>query len=201
VGIWIGLAVAAAAAGAFTVSRPFPYIAPFIVLPLAAVALLAAVSPVWRAALLGAPTQLLIGLNVNRIFGVFFLLLAATGRLSGPFPASAGWGDIAVGFLAIPALWLAARPARGGRSLISAWNTLGALDLIVAIALGVASAPGSPLQIFDAYPGSTALQLLPWALIASVLVPLYLVLHVIRFAQLRATTTHGACGPVLTRAV
>jgi hypothetical protein len=41
----------------------------------------------------GFPPPLLIGLNAGRVFGVFFLLLAATGRMGGPFPFSAGWGE------------------------------------------------------------------------------------------------------------
>jgi hypothetical protein len=185
VGLWVGLAAAFGGAGLFTVSRPFPYIAPFVVFPLVATAALVAVSPVWRAALLGLPAPLLIGLNVNRIFGVFFLLLAAAGRLSGPFPISAGWGDIAVGVLALPALWLALQGTRGGRSLLAAWNLLGILDLVAAVALGITSVEGSPLQILSVGVGSTAMQMLPWSFIPSVLVPFYLILHGILFVQLR----------------
>jgi len=185
VGLWVGLAAASAASGLFTVSRPFPHIGLFVVFPLVATAALAALSPGWRTALLGLPTPLLVGLNVSRIFGVFFLLLAAAGRLSGPFPYSAGWGDIIVGVLALPALWLAVRPSQRGQSLLAAWNLFGALDLVVAVALGVASAQGSPLQVFDAAPGSTAVQMLPWSFIPAVLVPFYLIVHAILFAQLR----------------
>jgi hypothetical protein len=185
VGLWVGLAAAFGGAGLLTVSRPFPYIGPFVVFPLVAIAALVAVSPAWRAALLGLPAPLLIGLNVNRVFGVFFLLLAAAGRLSGPFPISAGWGDIAVGVLALPALWLSLQGARGGRSLLAAWNLLGILDLVVAVALGITSVEGSPLQILSVGVGSTAVQMLPWSFIPSVLVPLYLILHGILFVQLR----------------
>jgi hypothetical protein len=184
-GLWIGLAAASAAIGLFTVSRPFPYIGLFVAFPLVAIASLAVLSPSWRMALLNLPTPLLVGLNVSRVFGVFFLFLAAAGRLSGPFPISAGWGDIATGLLAVPALWLALRPSQDSTSFLAAWNIFGALDLVVAVTLGVTSAQGSPVQFFEGPAGSTAVQMLPWAFIPSVLVPFYLIMHAILFVQLR----------------
>jgi hypothetical protein len=184
-GLWIGLAAASADTGVFAAATPFPIIGLFLAAPLLAVAALAYLSPAWRAALLALPTPLLVGLNLSRPIGLFFLLLAAEGRLSGPFPIAAGWGDILVGALALPALLVALRPSRGGRSFLAVWNGLGALDLIVAVVLGVTSAQGSPLQLFDVGAGSAAVQFMPWALIPAVLVPLYLTVHAILFAQLR----------------
>jgi hypothetical protein len=192
VGLWIGLAAASATTGLFTLSRPFPYIGLFVVFPLLAAAALAAMSPTWRAALLGLPAPLLIGLNVSRVFGVLFLVLAAAGRLSGPFPISAGWGDIITGVLAVPALWLALRPSHEGQSLLAGWNIFGALDLVVAVTLGITSAQNSPLQVFDVGAGSTAIQMLPWAFVPTILVPFYLILHGILFVKLRwAATPEG----------
>ena len=189
IGLWVGLAAASANIGLF--AGPAPYIGFFVAFPLLAIAALAFASPIWRAALLNLPAPLLIGLNASRLFGVFFLLLAASGRLSGPFPASAGWGDIITGALAIPALWLALRPASSGRSFIAAWNAFGAADLVVAIALGVSSAQGSPVQLFDVGAGSTAMQMLPWAFVPTVLVPFYLIMHAILYVQLRQAAKLG----------
>jgi hypothetical protein len=198
-GLWIGLAAASAATGLFTVSRPFPCIGLFVAFPLVATAVLAIISPAWRAALLGLPIPLLVGLNVSRVFGVFFLILAAAGRLSGPFPISAGWGDIATGLLAVPALWLASHPSQDSASLLAAWNIFGALDLILAVALGVTSAQGSPLQIFEGAAGSTAVQMLPWAFIPSVLVPFYLIVHAILFVQLRQAARPDHVNRLITK--
>ena len=83
VGVWIGLASAFASSGLLAVAKPFPYIGAFVVLPLVAAAALAASSPQWRAALIGLPMPLLVGLNIGRLLGVLFLLLAAEGRLGG----------------------------------------------------------------------------------------------------------------------
>jgi hypothetical protein len=135
------------------------------------------------------PMPLLIAINAWRVAGVFFLLLAAEGRLAGPFPYSAGWGDIITGVLALPVAWLALR--RAGDWMVYAWNVFGALDLVVALTLGVISANGSPLQIIHAGAGSEDAQILPWALIPTVVVPMLLISHAVVFAQLRARRVAG----------
>jgi hypothetical protein len=68
---------------------------------------------------------------------------------------------------------------------VAGWNIFGALDLIAAVALGITSAQNSPLQVFDVGAGSTAVQMLPWSFIPTVLVPFYLIVHGILFVQLR----------------
>ena len=112
-GAWVGLASGLGAAGQLAFApNPLPLIGVLFAVPLLAVGILALGSRSARAALLGIPTPLLIGLNSLRVFGVLFLLLAATGRLSGPFPYFAGLGDIVTGALALP---LALSIARSGR--------------------------------------------------------------------------------------
>jgi hypothetical protein len=183
-GLWIGLAAAAGGAEWFAISRPFPIIAPFVATPLLAAALLAAVSPGARRALLALPLPLLVGLNVGRVFAVLFLLLAMDGRLSGPFPYFAGLGDIITGLAALLVMRLAREPGRSSVAM-HAWNAFGMADLVVAITLGVTSAANSPLQIFAA-PGAQAMQHLPFAFVPAVLVPLWMIIHGIVFARLRA---------------
>jgi hypothetical protein len=159
-----------------------PAIGTMIALPLVATAVAASISPSVRASLLAMPMPFLIGLNVWRVAGGFFLLLAAEGRLAGPFPTSAGWGDIITGVLALPVAWLALRGQ--GRALVWSWNAFGMLDLVAAVAFGIISANGSPLQIINAGEGSEAVQVLPWSLIPTVLVPMFLIVHGIIFARL-----------------
>jgi hypothetical protein len=183
-GVWIGLCAAVAAAGMLAIAKPFPVIGIFVGLPLAA-ALAATAWPAARQAMLSVPMPLMIGLNVGRVFAVLFLLLAVEGRLAGPFPHFAGWGDIITGAAAVPLLWLTAGAADKHTAAIAVWDLFGAADLVLAIALGVMSAAGSPLQIFHAAPGSEAMQYPPWSFVPTVLVPFWLVLHVIIWAQLR----------------
>lgn len=185
-GAWTGLQLSLYAAGAYQspTVQTYPLVGPMVVLPPIIVGIAALLSPRVRTTLLAVPTQLLIGLNAMRVFGAFFLLLAAAGRLSGPFPYFAGWGDVITGLVAIP---LAMRVARGaaGPAAIFRWNAFGALDLITAVTLGTLSSEGFVMQIFTGGSGSTAVQHMPWLLIPTVLVPFYLITHGIVFAQLR----------------
>jgi hypothetical protein len=165
VGAWVGLASGIGAAGLlqFAPNRPVPVIGLLIVMPLLTFAVLAIVSPAVRRGLLAIPMHVLIGLNSLRVLGALFLMLAAVGRLSGPFPFSAGLGDVLTGVLAIP---LALAVARGGalpQRAVAGWNLFGALDLIAAIGLGVTSANGSPLHLPHGrrLRGGTAAALLP----------------------------------------
>lgn len=188
IGAWIGLSVALASIGEYADAgrRPVPLIGVMFAIPLIVTAVAAILSIRVRAILLFLPMPLLIGLNTARVFGGLFVLLAMDGRLDGPFPYSAGWGDVITGVLALPVAWLALRAAADRDWVIGAWNAFGALDLVLAVFLGVTSGIGSPLQLFGSEAGSAAMQYLPWALVPTVLVPFFLITHAIVFVQLRA---------------
>ncbi len=184
-GLWIGLAIALANAGIYAVTAtPVPAVGVMAVLPVVVIGVAALLFAGVRDALMALPVPLLVGLNIMRAIGVFFLLLEAQNRLSGPFPESAGWGDIIVGLTAIPLLAAVARNPGSNRGLLLAWNAFGTLDLIAAVSLGVVSAPGSPLQIFGGTVGSAAVWTLPWSNIPTLLVPFYLITHGIIFVRL-----------------
>jgi hypothetical protein len=187
VAAWVGLAAAAGAAGWMASTRPVPLVGLFVVLPLVAAALFA------RPVLMSVPLQLMIGLNIGRLVAFEFLALQAEGRLSGPFPNSAAWGDIITAVLALPMLALARDPVRHALPL-HAWNLFGMADLLVALTLGVTSADGSPLQIFPP-PGSAAMQALPFSLVPTVLVPLWLMMHGAIFVRLRRAASPSLRAP------
>ncbi len=184
-GAWVGLQASLAGAGFFTrdIVPGLPSVGLMAAVPLVAVALGAAASRDLRGALLRLPLWSLIGLNAGRLLGVFFLLLAAGGRLDGPFPHAAGWGDILVGALALP---LAIMTKRGSATTsgILAWNLLGAADLVLAVGLGVLSAEGFAFRLLGEGSGSEAVQSFPWSLIPTVLVPFYLTVHAVILARL-----------------
>src|SRR5262245_22840690 len=182
IGLWIGLAAAAAGAGWLPIARPVPVVGLFVVVPLLAAAL-ATTWPAARKAMLSMPMSAMVAINIVRVFAVLFLMLAAEGRLTGPFPYSAAWGDIITGVVAVPVLWLLKDGAARHATAIAAWNLFGAADLVLAIALGITSSEGSPLQIFPG-PGSDAMQHVPWSFVPTVLVPLWLILHAIIAVQL-----------------
>jgi hypothetical protein len=187
-GAWVGLASGLGAAGKLAFAAGLvPLIGVLFTVPLLAVGVLALSSARVRSALLAVPLPLLIGLNSLRLLGVLFLLLALSGRLSGPFPYFAGFGDIITGALAIPLALSLARARPPAPAILRNWNIFGTLDLIVAVGLGITSASGSPLQLIHAGVGSEAMQYLPYCLVPTVLVPFYLITHAIVFAQLAAS--------------
>src|SRR5262244_2850788 len=182
-GVWIGLAAAAAGAGWLLISIPVPVVGLFVLVPLLAAAV-ATTWPAVRQAMLSVPMPVMVALNIVRVFAVLFLMLAAEGRLTGPFPYSAAWGDIITGVVAVPVLWLLKDGVARHAAAITAWNLFGAADLVLAIAFGITSTEGSPLQLFPS-PGSAAMQHAPWSFVPTVLVPIWLILHGIIALQLR----------------
>ena len=184
VGAWISLVVTLAGSG--TVSGS-PLAVPILfALPLVAAGL-AATSALSRSAMMAIPAPMIIALNAMRVLGIFMVLAGFAGSMSGPFPYVAGIGDIITGLFALPVARLEALNPRDVRVL--EWNIFGALDLVVAVSLGMTSANGSPLQIIHAGVGASAMTTLPWALIPLVLVPTYLIGHALVFAHLRAAAT------------
>jgi hypothetical protein len=185
---WGGAVVALAALGGFApgTTGPVPALvfafAGFLGLLLGGWFLL----PRFRSALLAVPLPVLVALNAPRVGGLFFLMLAADGRLSTPFAPSAGWGDIITGSLAIPLAVMAWRASERVATPLALWNAFGALDLIVAIALGLLSAPGTPFRIFTEGPGAFAMAELPWVMVPAMCVPLYLLIHLAIAAKLRS---------------
>lgn len=185
--VWGTAVVGVAALGGFGPGVTGPV--PAVVFPFAgSLALLFGgwfLSPEFRNALLSISLPAFIWLNAGRLGGVFFLILAAHGRLPAPFAPTAGLGDMLVGALAIP-LALAAIRASATQAWLGGWNALGALDLIVAVSLGVLSAPGTPFRVFTEGPGTAAMGSLPWVMIPGLLVPLYLLIHIVIAARLHS---------------
>jgi hypothetical protein len=192
-GLWIGFAIALGSTGIYESPAPPPAIgvvAASSVIVIAAAALLLTGA---REALLAIPLPLLIGLNIARIApGAFMVLLGWQGRLSGPFPHLAGWGDIIAGATAIPLSLAVARNFYDNRGAVLAWNIFGLLDLVTAMVLGVLSTPASPLQIFGGTVGATAIAQLPWSNIPTLIVPFYLVVHGIIFVRLAGAAERPA---------
>jgi hypothetical protein len=184
---WLGIIVVVAALGGLAPGVLGPI--PANLLPFAA--LLAFLfgswylAPRFRNALFAVPLPALIAVHAGRIGGVFFLLLHADGRLSAPFAPSAGVGDMITGAAAIVLAAMLALGYKMRRVWLHAWNAFGALDLVVAVALGVLSAPGTPFRVFTDGPGTAAMTGLPWVFVPAMLVPFFLLIHLAIAAKLR----------------
>ncbi len=125
----------------------------------------------------------LVALNIVRVLGVSFLLLKASGRVAPTFASIAGWGDITVGLLAMPLAGLLATGSARPAGLLWFWNSLGLLDLIAAVGLGVASSP-TPIRLIIENSSSAVMTTLPWFLIPGFLVPLLALSHLAIFWRL-----------------
>ena len=192
-GLWVGLQVALASSGllGLELAGRVPLLGLMVLTPSLAVAIAAIVSPAVRTALLHLSMPLLIGLNATRIVGAFFVLLAATGRMTGPFPHIAGWGDIATAVLAVPLALGVARKTAGPAAVVG-WSILGTADLVLAVTLGTISFNGGGAGLIPAASGGAEIEGLPWSLIPTVLVPVLLIMHGIIFAQLLAGRSRRA---------
>src|SRR5262245_18552659 len=130
-GLRLVLPPPASAAVWLPLARPFPVIGLFVATPLIAAAV-AMTFPAGRAAMLGVPMPLTIGLNIGRVLAVLFFALEAQGRLAGPFPFFAGWGDIITGVVAVPLLFVASKRSWA----VVRWNLFVTAERSSAICLG-----------------------------------------------------------------
>jgi len=186
-GAWFSMVTALAATEAFhqAGSAGLLGLGTAVFLPVAVMVGAAIWSDRVREAIQRIPLSSLVAVNTVRILGVSFVMLYALGRLPAPFAPVAGWGDIAVGLTAPLVAWLIATRGAAARSVLVIWNAVGLADLIVAVGLGVTSAPG-PLQLIGSGAGSGLMTTLPWLLIPGFLVPTLACTHLAVFYRLRA---------------
>jgi hypothetical protein len=185
--VWFCLIAGAGATGAL--ARPIgpgiPGIGIAVLIPTTLLTLLVLGTTRGRGLVRRVPLAALVGVHSVRILGITFVLLYWAKRLPAPFAPAAGWGDIAVGLLAMPlALMLLRSEAATPRGWIVAWNVLGLTDLVVAITLGATSTPG-PIRLFHGEPSSAIMTNLPWILIPCFLVPSLAFMHLCTFYRLR----------------
>jgi len=194
---WFFVAVTLAATGIVSPSGVgTPAVGLAVVIPIVAVAFLAARDGVIRDALYTIPVPIFIAVNIVRVFGIFFVIHYAGGRLPAPFAPSAGWGDVAVGVFALPVALMAAHRTVGWKPVALFWNVLAIADLVVAVALGVTSAADSPFRIFAEGPDTRLMAELPMFLIPGFLVPLFVLTHLALFVRLARTEKEASAGLV-----
>ena len=174
---WLGLVLLGGATGFFA-GLPFPG-TQVIILGLVVATIVAGFAvPALRAWIDGLPLRALISINVFRMVGFVFLAYAARGQLAQVFADRAGWGDIAVGALALVLVAAGAPRTALHRGLTYAWNALGTLDLVTAVVTATF------VGIRGLTPGVQALLSLPLVVIPAFLVPIYLATHVFIFRRL-----------------
>jgi hypothetical protein len=175
---WAVLALALSASGVlagFLMRVPPPALIAALV---AAVLVLHARWPALRGWARTVDLRLAVASHVVRAgFGTLFLVLAAQGRLSPLFATHAGWGDLAVGLLALPVAWVAARPTARARAAVLAWSTFGLVDILVTL--------GTAIHVFLS-PARGELAMIaqtPLSILGTLVVPLILLTHLLVFAR------------------
>ncbi len=135
-------------------------------------------------ALAALPLHWLMAIQLYRVVGIVFLF----GWLAGELPTALGpvtaLYDVFIGLTA--PLIAFAYVRYGAVRLAQLWNIIGILDFVYAITIGVLAAPHA-LRLLTLTPDTSALGLLPLALITLWAVPLSVFLHVACLVRLSAT--------------
>jgi hypothetical protein len=183
-GAWVLASVFLAAADVyrFEPTRPIPWLPIGLMASLGTALLLTRIPVVSR--ILAQPDVLwrLTLPQIFRVVGVTFLVVMALGKLPAVFALPAGLGDMAIG---IEAVFVARNLRRGMVSRRAVWyfNILGLVDLVVALIIGFAAAPGV-VRLLLVSPSTEAISLLPLALIPATAVPLAAALHLLSLRRL-----------------
>ena len=182
--MWLLGVVALAASGLLGHGEgPWRLLMPALILLPIATYLLAWRNSAWfREVVLSIDTGYLVILHSWRMVGMGFLFLYAHDVLPGLFAWLAGVGDMlaATGAVLIGTALLQGRNV--SRTTIVRWNTFGLLDFMVAVIIGTA--------LRSTYLGGTVntdvMAQLPLSLVPTVVVPLYVITHLVIYQQLRA---------------
>lgn len=177
IGLWLLLAFTLSARGFFSRGPAdlVPRIA-YSIIPLAIAYLAFLTMPSARRVVSEIPLHWMIGLQLYRAAGVVFLAEWILGALPGAFALPAGIGDVAIGLTAPFVASLVKRGSPNARSAAILWNALGIADLVVAVTMGVLTAPG-PLHRLALDAPNVAITMMPLVLVPTIAVPFSLLLH------------------------
>jgi hypothetical protein len=183
---WLALALFLGWQGIFrsAVNQPVPAMALAMSIPILVGALFIRASKQVREIIEAVPQSQLVAFQFYRVLGVTFLALYAAGQLPGIFALPAGWGDVTVGLTALVVGAFVARSEND--QLVSLWNWLGIIDLVIAVATGFLSAP-SRFQIFSLDAPNVLIGSFPLVMIPIFAVPLSIVLHLASLSKIRAS--------------
>lgn len=148
------------------------------------------ISPTFRQIVRAIPPTWLVGVHAIRVGGFLFLALLDMRLLPASFALAAGYGDIAVGLLALALVYALARRAPYARALAFGWNGLGLLDFAVALATGFSVVGSFAGQVAAAGVAPGYLNYV--GIVPSFGVPIYILLHIYSLYQIVATQTHAA---------
>ena len=182
-GLWIAWGIVGALTSVL-IHLPPPLLPLLIWTPVGIAALAYRTRPALRDALLAVGLRpLILFHSVRALIGASFLLNGARGILPPAFATPAGWGDLIVGLLAVPAALAAWRPSAlptpARRRVVALWNTVAFADILLAFG----SAQRLIFFVHDLRMRTT-LGSWPNALVPLLIVPAVLATHLLVFAHL-----------------
>jgi hypothetical protein len=185
---WLAAALLLGLRGFFepSLQTRFPHIALGFAPILAGLAAYAAFKPL-RDAIRAARPDMVIGVQIYRVFGFLFLVFYAQSRLPGVFALPAGVGDILIGVTAPLVAVLLWKGHPWGKRLAIIWNVAGIYDLVQAVALGFLTAP-SRYQLLAFNMPNFAIGAFPLVVIPTFAVPLSTLLHIASLKRLDSGT-------------
>jgi hypothetical protein len=189
---WIVLAFALGSRGVFqaTSSRVLPAVVLGMAPPILIGTFLLYRSSALNAIIAAIPLPWLVGVQLYRVLGLYFLVLLALGRLPAEFAIPAGVGDVVVG-LAAPAVgYLFHKGYRWSYLAVLSWSIVGILDIVVAVATGFLSSPG-PFQALALETPNELITAFPLVLVPLFAIPLSTLLHLAALKRLRAMSMGG----------
>lgn len=179
---WFAVVFAAAALGVFQPPPGTPPIAIGLAAsapPIVAIAL-GLRSPRFRAWAAGLDLRHLTLIQVSRVGGLTFLVVAGLHALPAGFAVPAGLGDVAIG---LTAPLIAAFAVGRSNRVFLAWTILGIADLVNAVTLGVLYS-NSPIGVLSGDIGTQVMATMPMILIPAFGVPFTLTAHVVSLINL-----------------
>lgn len=169
-------------------------IAPIVVLP-AAFAAAYLTRPRFRATVLALDFSAITAVQGMRIAGIAMLSLWAAGVMNPLFALWAGGIDVFIGLTAVTLAYLIANRRSVPRLVLRSWHSIGLLDFVVAVPLGLIATP-SALRVLTTDPSTYEMFSFPLSFIPMVGVPFMIVMHLIGLLQLRRHCTPTA-GPLV----
>ncbi len=177
--VWVISAIVLAASGVLATNDLL--MPAMIIIPVAGFALAYRTNPTFRSYALSLDTGILVMLHSWRMLGLGFLFLYAHDILPGLFAWLAGLGDAlaAAGATLIGINLLRGRAV--SKQALLTWNSFGLLDFLIAVSVGTALRSAW----FGSEIATDPMAFLPLSLIPTLVVPFYMITHLIIFLKLR----------------
>lgn len=175
---WIGLVAILAYTEVLIprASQNFPTLGALILVPAFVGSYALVRSKTARAVIDAIPAHTFATIQLYRLVGIVFLILASDGIISNYFAQTTGWGDILVGITAPFIGFLLWKNAEKYKIPATLWCLFGMGDLIFALFKAIRSAPG-PMQMPGIEIDTIIVGQFPFAFIPLIVVPLSLILH------------------------